>query len=238
MVEDNGWQRPARYTTVDDEVDSLTTGAGICDISPVGKLRLQGEDIDTHLAPLFDGYAAVETGRSHIVTLHGAEQQAVIARLAADDVLFLTVPNEARDLLDALTAAQDICAHVVNVTSTLAGVTVAGPLAHRLLAALTEVDVSPDLFPDMSCAQGMVAEVHGTLLRRDIGELANYELYFGSEYGQYMWEALTHAGERYASVPFGVDALEKIYRGGRGDRGRLRRLWENLRILLLLLRSG
>ena len=42
MVEAGGWQRPAVYTTVDEEVERLRGAAGITDVSPDGKISLQG----------------------------------------------------------------------------------------------------------------------------------------------------------------------------------------------------
>ena len=62
----------------------------------------------------------------------------------------------------------------------------------------------------MTCVQAPVAEVHGTLLRRDAGGLLSFELYYGREYGEYVWDALMGAGEEYGVSPFGVEALKSL----------------------------
>ena len=62
----------------------------------------------------------------------------------------------------------------------------------------------------MTCAQAKLAEIHGTVLRRDLGGLTSYDLYVGREYGVYMWDALMEAGEEHGLVPFGTEAMESL----------------------------
>ncbi len=212
MVESDGWQRPARYTSVEDEIGRVRQAVGLCDVSPVGKLNLQGEDIDSLLAATMDGIGHVEIGRVGEGRLKRGErdQDVVVARLARDEVLLLTAPGQGASVSRSLGQALAGCAHVVDITSALAGVKIVGPQAHRLLAHVTEVDTSPATFPNMSCAQGMVAEIRGTLLRRDIGRLLSYELLFGREFGEYMWDVLLESGEEYGAAPFGIEALARL----------------------------
>jgi sarcosine oxidase subunit alpha len=79
-----------------------------------------------------------------------------------------------------------------------------------VLTGLTEIDTSDMAFPDLSCAQGMVAEVRATLLRVDRGGVPGYELYFGRDYGEYMWDSVLEAGEPAGLTPVGTEALAKI----------------------------
>ena len=216
MVESDGWQRPARYTAPEDELNQLRNAVGICDISPVGKVLLQGEAIEPLLNTAFGEVGGLDIGRLRISHLRSDpnDQGALLARLAADEVLVLTTPNRSPSVSDALSAEPGQCGHAVDLTSALAGLKIAGPLAHRLLAGVTEVDTDPVAFADMSCAQAKVAEIHGTLLRRDAGALLSYELYFGREFGEYMWDALVEAGEEYGVAPFGIEALKLLGSGG------------------------
>ena len=96
------------------------------------------------------------------------------------------------------------------MTSVLAGLAIAGPEARSVLTALTEIDTSNVAFPDLSCAQGMVAEVRATLLRADRGGVPGYELYFGRDYGEYMWDAVLEAGEPAGLAPIGTEALATL----------------------------
>ena len=70
-----------------------------------------------------------------------------------------------------------------------------GPSRSELLSKLSELDASPAAFPNLHCAQTRCAEIHGTLIRVDLGSLPSYDLYFSREFGEYMWEAIFHAGE-------------------------------------------
>ena len=124
--------------------------------------------------------------------------------------MVLTGPGEAPRLATALEDRAGGCAHVLDATSGFAGVSVGGPLGRSLLEGVTELNVSPGEFPDMSCAQGGFAGVYGLLIRRDLGPLLHYELYFGREFGAYLWEALIEAGQDYSVVPFGTEALARL----------------------------
>ena len=203
MVEREGWRLPARYTDPDDEAASVKHAVGISDFSPVGKIRLQGASVQQAILEAMPDYQATSIGSAAV---YKAGQ--VVARLADDDYLIITEPEQIKAALKSL--KQDGCVHPVNVTSVLAGVRIVGPSAPAVLAGVSELDLSPASFPDLSCAQTMVAEIHGTVIRRDIGNLLSYDLYFSRDYGDHMWESLIDAGERYGLVPFGLEAMSLL----------------------------
>jgi sarcosine oxidase subunit alpha len=212
MEEIDGWLRPARYASVEEELGGLRQGVGLCDVSPTGKLLLQGEAVDDILGAAFPALGTLDIGgvRAHSLKIGSTDRHVVPARLAADEVLVLTPPNMAASVAELLVPRPEQCGHAVDITSALAGVQVTGPLAHPLLRAVTEVDTSPAGFPDMTCVQAPVAEVHGTLLRRDAAGLLSFELFYGREYGEYVWDALMEAGEEYGVSPFGVESLNSL----------------------------
>lgn len=212
MAERDGWQRPVRYTSVQGELAQVRRAVGLSDISPNGKLKLQGADLGPMLSGALGDMKPLEGG---VVQLHSlgdgnAARSVVLAALAWDEILVLTAPGQASSVAGALGLDAGPCAHAVDVTSGMAGVGITGPLAPSLLASVTEVDISPDAFPNMSCAQGRFAEVYGALLRMDVGRLPSYELYFNREFGEYLWDALRHAGEEYDLTLFGVEAMMRL----------------------------
>ena len=212
MVERDGWQRPARYGRIEDEVERVRSSVGLHDVSPVGKLILHGEGITSLLQALAPDVGTLEIGRAARHQLKGGSgaTDVVLARLAADETLVLTGPGQAPVVAGILALSPGDCAHAVDVTSALAGLKVTGPLSHRLLASVTELDISPSEFPNMTCAQAKVAEIHGTVVRRDLGALTSYDLYVGREYGEYMWDALVEAGEEDNVSPFGIEAMARL----------------------------
>ena len=188
-----------------EETERLRAAGGICDISSRGKLTLHGE-IDSQVSKALGQPGPEATGMVGRVA-HGSGD-VVIARLAADEALLLTAgrPGDLAGLLED----GEACSHTVDMTSVLAGLAIAGPEAQSVLAALTELDTSNVAFGDLSCAQGMVAEVRATLLRADRGGVPGYELYFGRDYGEYMWDAVVEAGEHAGLVPVGTEALAEL----------------------------
>ena len=203
MVESGGWTLPARYSDSEGEAARVREAVGIIDISSVGKLRVQSEPVEQALREGVPGCEASSVGKVCAASLGGGE--CVVARLAEDDCLIVTVPGGVDGVVDSLRL--DGCAHPVDVTSVLAAVRIMGPNAHAVLAGVTDLDLAPPYFADFSCAQGMVAEIHGTIMRRDVGGLVAYEVYFGRDYGDHMWESVMDAGERHGLAAFGLEAM-------------------------------
>ena len=217
MVDMDGWQLPAVYTSAQEELGRVRDAVGICDISPGTKLLVQGRALDDFLGAAFPHMRRMNERRVTVQTLEsdGGSQEVVVARLSADEALLLARPNRAAEISELLDRAPAECAHAVDISSAMAGVKIAGPQAQRLVSRLTEMDTGLEAFPDMTCAQGMVAEVYGMLLRREIAGMPSFDLIFGMEFGQYMWHALTQAGEDIGLVPFGIEALARLE--GAGD---------------------
>ena len=200
MTERDGWILPARYSDAEEEAERVRQSVGITDISPVGKIRLQGKSVDQALVTAIPGYQASSVGSVSV-----APAGLVVARLADDDCLIVTEPGQVDHALDSLRL--DGCAYPVDVTSVLAGVRIMGPNGPAVLAGVTDLDLAPPYFADFSCTQGMVAEIHGTIMRRDVGGLVAYEVYFGRDYGDHMWESVMDAGERHGLTAFGLEAM-------------------------------
>ena len=205
LVEADGWRVPARYSTVEEETERLRASGGVCDISSTGKLTLHGE-IDSQVSKALGQSGPEATGTVGRI-VHG-RGDVVIARLAADEALLLTA-GRSRDLAGMLEDGAE-CSHAVDMTSVMAGLAIAGPGARSVLTALTEMDTSDVVFPDLSCAQGMVAEVRATLIRADRRGVPSYELYFGRDYGEYMWDAVLEAGEPAGVGPVGTETLAAL----------------------------
>jgi sarcosine oxidase subunit alpha len=211
MVESEGWQRPGRYVSVDEELERVQSTVGLSDISPVGKLSLQGSDLEVALRVAFGNEITADIGTAGSARIANgpADEPCTVARLAQDEAMVLTAPDEVRGVAEALGPQPGRCAHLVDVTSALAGVRITGPASPSLLAGVTELNVEPNAFPSMGCAQGAFAEISGLLLRLDLAGLLSYDLYFGREFGEYLWDALLEAGEEFGVTPIGIEAMAR-----------------------------
>jgi glycine cleavage system aminomethyltransferase T len=135
MDESYGWLRPAMYTTPDEECDAVRGGVGVCDTSPSGKLLLHGE-IDRYIMEGLQQGGPEEPGDAGLMqfTEDSGIGDILAARLADDEALLVTAPNQSPMVAETLGSMEDACAHSVDVTSARTGICVAGPAAQLTLA--------------------------------------------------------------------------------------------------------
>ena len=216
-----GWQRPSVYTSVEDELMVARTSAGICDVSPVGKLLLQGTDGQSVLQRALEWAKPLQVGEIQVGPsegLDGTSSTAMALKLGHDELFISCAASEVRALTSVMTAeASSYSAggsvHVLDMTSAYAGINIVGPKASDLLSKATDLDLHPGALTNLTCSQGQVAEIHAVVARWDQAGVLAYDLYFGREYGCYMWEVLLEAGEEYGILPVGVEAHQRLVAG-------------------------
>ena len=221
MVSDSGWQRPEQYGSADEELRTVHTSVGMCDISPVGKLDLKGTDLAAVLEQSLSFDTAPQIGHVERIRLVGvggiAHLDGLCCRLTHDNAL-LTTPAGTRSALEQLClgkiqepSTHDVCAHLTDLTSALTAIQLVGPASRDLLSKLTSLNLSPNQFSDLRCAQTNIAKVHALLIRADIGSRLTCAIYCRREFGEYMWETLHDAGQEFGLVPFGLAAQRLLH---------------------------
>lgn len=204
LLDEAGWQRPAFYTSLEQELRHIEGIGGFCDVSPNGKLLLQGTALDAILG-------SVEIGRCSLADLPSGVNP-LVCRLSDEEAFVLTAPGNERSAAVDLEAKLNGCAHLLDVTSGYAGFQVLGPRATDALSRLTDLDLRR--MPELSCAQGKLAEIYALLVRRDVGKQTCYEAYVERSYGEYLWETLLETGESLGVIPVGVDAIRHLHPEG------------------------
>lgn len=214
MLDDNGWQRPAYYSSVQEETDTIKRTGGICDISPNGKIMLHGVDLDRFIEGALSYVGTLMTGRaarcSAQLTKTLPDNPALLCRLSKDEAFVTTMPDTVDSTVDYLMKHIDRCSHLINVSSGLAGVKIIGPLARSLMSRLTELPLTSNDFPDLSCAQSRLAELYALIVRSDEKEQPSYEVYVERSYGEFIWEATLNAGDELGLEPVGIEALQQL----------------------------
>ena len=217
LMEKDGWHVPATYTSVEAEVEMVGKAGGIYDLSPLGKLDIQGTDALGRLSQSLSLSSSLQVGQAlHAPnpTSQGSNvDDIIVAGLSYDEALVLTPPAQVASVAQFLEERLEECAHLVDLTSSQAGVGVVGPLSYKVLAKLADLDLDPSVFDDGRCVQCKAAEIQVLILRSDIGGVLGYEMYVTRDFGEYIWDALLHAGHGEGVGPFGVEALEQLKSG-------------------------
>jgi heterotetrameric sarcosine oxidase gamma subunit len=197
-----GWQVVQRYGHAEDEATAVGESAGVCDITGRAMLRVKSFDLDGVL-----GAIAPEVG-----SIVGDDDR-VIARLTDEEALVIGSPSAKGDWKGGIDPSGEPARYITDVTSGMTGLKIAGPRAHEVISSLTDLDMREASMPYGSCAQAGFAQVHGTLLRREIGGLPDYELYVAREFGVYVWEAVLESLGHGGVVPFGHETLTLLEQG-------------------------
>lgn len=213
MADARGWRLPVHYGDATREAVWLRETVGVSDISPTGKLRVVGEDAGRVVAVLVPGAMEQPPGsvREADSTFAGGGKL-LAARLAPDEFVALTPPGAAPLAMAAMLTEGDAprCAHIVDITSGLAGVSITGPATADLMSRITELDVSPRVLPNLACIQSRFADIQGLLLRQDVQEVPIHQLYAGREFGEYLWEALIEIARQVGGGPVGTEARTSL----------------------------
>jgi glycine cleavage system aminomethyltransferase T len=171
----DGWEVPVRFADPGVEALACRERVGWADFSHLRKLEVQ-----------------VPPAR--------AEQ---LEAVRGDDGLWLPLTPERALLLDGpATLATD--AHVLDVSSQLGALRIAGPLSRELFARFCALDLRPQVTPPGAFRPGSVARTPGYVLCEAPDR---YLWLFGAAYGAYVWEVVSDAGAHLGGRPVGVDAL-------------------------------
>ena len=115
----------------------MRTGVGLCDTSPMGKLLVQGDDVAGFLGA---SLSATDIPLPGSVSWHS--ESTLLCRLASDQLLVLTTPETAGQTRTALDAQHDEYVHLVDMTSALTGLCVAGPCSADVLMKVTDSELA------------------------------------------------------------------------------------------------
>ncbi|MGH1478640.1 MAG: glycine cleavage T C-terminal barrel domain-containing protein, partial [Geminicoccales bacterium] len=206
--------------SVDREVKATRHSVGICDVTTLGKVDIQGGDAAEFLNKVYvNGFAKLAVGKTRyglMLREDGiAMDDGTTARLGENHYVMTTTTANAGLVFRHLEFCRqclwpDLDVHLISTTDGWAQFAVAGPNSRKLLQKIVDVDrdISNEAFPFMACAE--ISVLGGTparLFRISFsGELA-YEIAVPARYGDGMIRALMAAGEEFGVTPYGTEAL-------------------------------
>jgi sarcosine oxidase subunit alpha len=230
LFEDVGqWRRAWYYpkagenlhAAVAREAAAVRRSLGIMDASTLGKIDIQGRDAAELLNRIYtNAWKKLEVGRCRYGLMLGEDgmvmDDGVTARLGEHHYLMTTTTGNAAAVLGHLeeylqTEWPELDAYCTSVTEQFATISIAGPNARRLLAALSDdIELSANAFPHMAVREGTVAGVPARVFRVSFTGESSYEINVPASYGLAVWQAIMAAGETYDITPYGTEAMHVL----------------------------
>jgi sarcosine oxidase subunit alpha len=205
---------------VNREVRTVREAVGVCDVSTLGKIDIQGEDAAEFLNRVYvNGWATLAIGRARYGLMLREDgfvmDDGTTARLGETHYLMTTTTANAVRVMQHLEFCHQVLwpeldVQMASVSEQWAQLAIAGPRSRDVLGAIVdpEHDLSDAAFPYLACATVTVAGgVPARLFRISFsGELA-YELAVPASYGEAAADAIMAAGARFGIAPYGTEAL-------------------------------
>ncbi|MGD9864547.1 MAG: sarcosine oxidase subunit alpha family protein, partial [Pseudodonghicola sp.] len=205
--------------SVDREVLATRAGVGLCDVTTLGKVDVQGADAGEFLNRIYaNAMASLKVGMVRYGLMLREDGHAyddgTCARLAEDHYVVTTTTAQAGPVYRHMEFARqclwpELDVQLISTTDAWAQISVAGPNARALLERIVDdADLSNDAFPFMACRALTVCNgLRARLFRISFsGELA-YEIAVPARYGNALMARLVELGEDLGATPYGTEAL-------------------------------
>ena len=221
------WKRAQWFTqggethwleSVNREVTATRNGVGICDVSTLGKIDVQGPDAGVLLDRLYiNMFSTLPVGKARYGVMLREDgivmDDGTATRFAPDHYFVTTTTVNAAKVMQHIDHARQVLwpeldVQATSVTEQWATYAVAGPQSRALLQALLpDMDLSDAALPFMGATEFLWNGRRARLFRLSFsGELA-YEISVPAGLGDALVRALFEAGSAFGAVPYGTEAL-------------------------------
>ena len=205
--------------TVDREVLATRAGVGICDVTTLGKVDVQGADAGEFLDRVYaNAMKSLKVGMVRYGLMLREDgfawDDGTCARLAEDQYVVTTTTANAGTIYKHMEFCRqclwpELDVQLISTTDAWAQMSVAGPNARKLLERVVDgFDISNEGFPFMACANLTVCGgLRARLFRISFsGELA-YEIAVPARYGNALMARLLQVGADLGATPYGTETL-------------------------------
>jgi len=225
FVEAGQWLRPRAYLRAGESFDAawrrevlaVRSVAGICDVSTLGKIDVQGPDAAGFLERVYcNGFARLAVGRCRYGLMLREDgivlDDGTVTRLGERHYLATTTTANAGRVLAHLeyllqTGWPELKVRVASVTDQCGQIALAGPRSRDVLRKIVDADVDNAALPFLGFAAARIAGAGVRLFRISYsGELA-YEIAVPAGHTVAVWEALLAAGREFGLAPYGTEAM-------------------------------
>jgi len=222
------WHRPWYFAregetikeAYEREAATVRESVGLCDVTSLGKIAIQGPDATEFLNRIYTNpFAKLPIGKARYGIMLRDDglvmDDGTTWRLSETDYFMTTTTAHAAKVMVFLeellqTRWQDLRVHVTSVSEQWAGCAVAGPKSRETLAACIENpdDISDENFPfmgvrDITFKGGIPARIARISFS---GERA-FEAYVPSDYASSMMDSLWQAAQTFDGCLYGLESL-------------------------------
>ena len=206
--------------SVDREVVQTRASVGVCDVTTLGKIDIQGKDAANFLNKIYaNGFAKLAIGKTRYGLMLREDgmvmDDGTTARLSEHHYIMTTTTANAVSVFRHMEFCRqclwpELDVHLISATEQWAQFAVAGPNSRFLLRKLVDeqFDISNEAFPFMGC--GQITICNGTparLFRISFSGELGYEIAVPTRYGDALVRVLMEAGKEFDVVPYGLEAL-------------------------------
>jgi aminomethyltransferase len=209
MVDFAGWDMPVQYTSIIDEHTAVRQGAGIFDVSHMGRLSFGGTDALAFIQQMWTNDASTmrdcQARYGLVCNEHGGIRDDVLVYKWPYGLAMVVNASNRPKILDWLAKHRgDRKVDIVDQTVGTVMIALQGPQALEMCHGLTEADISKlgYYYATPTRCQGQPCVVSRTGYTGEDG----FEFMIGKDQGVALWEALTARGVK----PCGLGARDTL----------------------------
>ncbi|WP_282128240.1 sarcosine oxidase subunit alpha family protein [Roseobacter litoralis] len=229
MIEAGLWYRPSYFPAAgeatwreacDREVQMVRDHVGVCDVSTLGKIDIQGPDAGRFLDFVYTNtFSTLKVGRVRYGLMLREDghvmDDGTTARLAETHFLMTTTTAAAGPVMrhlefvhQALQPELDVC--FTSVTEQWAQFAVAGPKSRDLLNGVLSEPIDNTGWPFMSCGPVRIGDVAARLFRISFSGEHAYEIAVPARFGASLFEVLVARAQDMQGGAYGMEALNVL----------------------------
>jgi len=229
MIEAGLWYRPSYFPrkgeknwrqACDREVAMVRGAVGVCDVSTLGKIDVQGPDAAAFLDFIYTNrMSSLKVGRVRYGLMLREDgmvmDDGTCARLGPQHFVVTTTTAAAGQVmrhmefvLQGLRPDWDV--RITSTTEQWAQFAVAGPKSRDLLNGLLEVPIENDSFPFMACGEVRIKGVDTRLFRISYSGEHAYEVAVPARFGAALFDLLLERAQALGGGAYGLEALNVL----------------------------
>ncbi|MCX7560852.1 sarcosine oxidase subunit alpha family protein [Sulfitobacter sp. F26204] len=229
MIEAGLWYRPSYFPrageqtwreSCDREVGYVRNSVGVCDVSTLGKIDIQGPDAAKLLDFVYTNmFSTLKVGRVRYGLMLREDghvmDDGTCARLGAQHYLMTTTTAAAGAVMRHLEFVTqclrpDWQVTFTSVTEQWAQFAIAGPQARVLVNEVLDVPIDGESWPFMACGAVTLGGIGGRLFRISFSGEHAYELAVPARFGAALFDELAKRSQALGGGPYGMEALNVL----------------------------